>query len=67
MATAKNNGIMRIIEIYNMDGSLFDTANLSSEVALKIGAKRASVANALCGLSKNCNNFILKYKNLDNE
>lgn len=52
----------RIIEIYNIDGSLFNTAKFSQEASDLTGVKRAAISNNLCGLTKSTKMFIFKYK-----
>lgn len=56
-------GCHRQIEIYNLDGTLFDTCDFSPEAAKLTGISRASISNNLIGISKKTRKYIFKYKN----
>lgn len=55
-------GTLKQINIYNKDGSLFNTCDFTSEAVILTGVKISSIKNNLCGLSKSAGDYVFKHK-----
>jgi group I intron endonuclease len=60
IANKKLNG--KIIEIYDLNMNLIDTAYSAPDASLKTGIKRTAIGNNLAGISSKTKKFIFKYK-----